>query len=1043
MKATTTEMRIDALLSLGRHGEAVTHADAAVADYPLSERFWAQLMLALYRSGRQADALRTYQRLRDRLNEELGIEPSVALVALDKSILLQKTELDWAGALQHRPVTSSKTARRQGPGGNEPLPFPPRLVAESGAVFIGRGTELEQLGAALKKAEEGNLRVTMLGGEPGIGKTSVAAALAKRAWEQGRIVLYGRCDEDLGVPYQPWVEAFGHLVRHGPDRLFDDHTHSRVAELARLLPELSGRTGVAVSEVLPDESERYLLYGAAADLLERSAELAPTLVVLDDLHWADRPTIQLLRHIVTTCNQQRVMIVGTYRDSELGAGHPLLDALATFHREHGVDRLYVRGLDDAELLEMLESLIGEEMPHGGVPLRNALLEETRGNPFFVGEILRHLRETGVIAQASNGQWEIIDNVDLSGLPVSIREVVGHRVGRLGRSAAQWLTMAAVIGRDFDIELLSSVVHVDQEDLMVALESAVTSGILVEGEVAGQFSFAHALTEHALYGDLSALRRARAHRSVAEAIEDYCDGDFTTRVGELAYHWAKATQPQELNKAIEYALLAGDRANQQLAPDEAVRWYDESLELLQRQDPTNVNRRASLLVSLGDAQRQIGNPDYRETLLQAAHLASGAGDTPTLVRAALANNRGFHSSTSSGDEDRVAVLRLALDRLGRVDTPERARLLSILSAETLHFLLFDERFDLAQAAVECARRAGDPSTLADVLVRAQESISMPETLELRAAWADEACETASAENHFLRWLTHGVRAIVAHESADFTKMKESLQIFETEADRIGQPLCQWVSHIYQSWHHILLGDLAEAERLAELALNLGLESAQPDALFLYGTQIMDIRFCQGRMGELLPIIEQLVAQYPGPTAFRALHCLAASEAGDTALARELIDRDMGSGLEVWKGATWLTAQVAWAIAAIGCRHNEAAQLLYDRLIPWHRQIATIAITAGMGCVGRTLGMLAAHLEQFDDSNDWFSKTLEIDQAMKSPMHIAWTRTSWARMLLRRDGPKDQTKAAAFIESALQVAQESVFPRVESEALALQHQLLSLP
>ena len=896
-----------------------------------------------------------------------------------------------------------------------------------------------------KQAEERHQQITMLGGEPGIGKTTLATSLARRTWEQGAIVLYGRCDEDLGIPYQPWVEAFAHLVRHGPERLFDDHTHSRVAELARLLPELSDRTGVAASEVLPDESERYLLYGAAADLLERSSELAPTLVVLDDLHWADRPTIQLLRHIVTSCSQLRLMIIGTYRDSELGAGHPLADALATFHREHGVDRVSLQGLGDMDLLEMLESLVDEEMPNGGIPLRNALLDETRGNPFFVGEILRNLRETGDIAQNQDGRWEIIENVDLSRLPVSIREVVGHRVGRLGRSAAQWMTMAAVIGRDFDIELLANVVQVDQEDLMGTLEAAVESGILVEGEVAGQFSFAHALTEHALYHDLSALRRARAHRSVAEAIEDSCDGDFSTRVGELAYHWANATQPQELDKAIEYAQLAGDRAIQQLAPDEAVRWYDEALQMLQRQDPSNVGRRASLLVCLGEAQRQIGNPDHRETLLEAAHLASDIGDTSTLVSAALANNRGFHSSTSSGDEERVTVLQLALDQLGEVDTLERARLLSILSAETLHFLLFDDRFELAEAAVECARRVGDPATLADVLVRSNESISMPATLDLRVAWAEEACEKAPPENHFLQWLTHGVRAIVAHESADVSKMRESLRIFDEEGTRIGQPLCQWVNGIYQSWHQLLLGDLAEAERLAEQALNLGLESAQPDALFLYGTQIIDIRFCQGRMGELLPLIDQLNDEYPGPTAFRALQCLAAAEAGDVALARELLDRDMASEFEVYEGATWLTAQVAWAIAAVGCGHDEAAQFLRDRLSPWHSQIATIAITGGMGCVARVLGMLSSQLRRFDESDEWYREALQIDQSMESPMHIAWTAVSWAtcssNAIDRGDREKLQSSGMALQAHRVQDFLVSN-PKRRPGASATVHQLKSV-
>ncbi len=1036
LRESTFELRIDSLLALGHHLEAVSQAESAVTSYSFNERLWAQLMLALYRSGRQADALRSYQRLRSRLGDELGIEPSGELVALDEAILLQKPELNWTPPPQRQRTGLHGAPRDGDTDRHERLPLPPRLVVASATNVVGRQAEQQRLRALWKQAEEGSLRVGMLGGEPGIGKTSLAATLATEAWESGGIVLYGRCDDGLGLPYQPWVEAFSHLIRHGPDALLEGHLTTRFAELARLLPELSERTGVEASTVLPDESERYLLFGAVVDLVNNCSTIAPTLLVLDDLHWADRPTVQLLRHVVTSDSQWRVMIVGTFRDSELGGDHPLAEALATFHREQGVDRFSLRGLGDLDLMEMLESHLREDLPDDAIPLRNALLEETGGNPFFVSEMLRHLRETGAVTQAGDERSMDRQHLDLTGLPVSLREVIGHRVGRLGRSAVQWLTMAAVIGRDFDIELLASVVNIDQADLVTPLESAVEAGILVEGPVAGQFSFAHALTGRALYQDLSVLRRARAHRSVAEAIEDQCGGDVAHRVGELAFHWANATQPQELGKAIDYAQRAGDRALLQLAPDEAARWYGEALQLLDHEDPDNTARRASLLVQLGEAQRQTGSPEHRATLLEAARLASDADDTETLVRAALANNRGFHSSTSSGDEERVAVLRLALERLGDIDTPERARLLAVLSAETLHFLLFDERFALAVAAVECARRAGDPITLADVLVRSHESISMPGTLDLRVAWAQEACDIAPEDNHFLRWLVHGVRSIVAHESADLTAMRQSLEIFKTEAERIGQPLCLWVNQIYQSWNQILVGDLAEAERLSEEALHAGLASGEPDALFLYGTQIIDIRFCQGRMGELLPLMEQMTIDYPGPTAFRALHCLSAAEAGDLELARDLVDRDLTSGLEVYEGATWLTAQVAWAIAAVRCNHGEAAQFIYDRLVPWHGKIATIAITAGMGCVDRALGILATHLGDFGLADRWFGEALAIDYAMESPMHIAWTQTSWGDMLVRRGGTPDRTKAAELIGLALAAAQNFDFPRVAIEAAAVQ-------
>jgi DNA-binding SARP family transcriptional activator len=1224
LRLSSLEAWHEALLALGRHHDVIASAEALVAQQPLRERFWAQLMLSLYRSGRQAEALRAFQRLRTKLREELGIEPSSELVALDESILLHRSDLDWrpsterwpasgtgrpSGTVtllftdiegstrlwdQHREAMAEALRRHDqvvreciessegyvfktvgdafcavfgsaaqavvaatavqrtvgteswpkalelrvrvalhtgiceerdgdyfGPplnriarlmdiahggqtvvsrataeliqdalpsgislldlgehhlkdlgrpervfqleiegigtklaarGSDRPstdltaagsslsMPLPSRLVSGIHIPFVGRETELELLRNTWKHAQQGARRILLIGGEPGIGKTALARALAQTVIDEEAIALYGRCDEDLGIPYQPWAEAIGHLIRHGPQTVFDNHVPARMAELARLVPELVERTGIALSGAVADESERYLLFGAVVDLLTRSTQQAPTLLVLDDLHWADRPTVQLLRHVISA-DAERLLIVATYRDSELGVDHPLAEALAGLHREAGVDRVGLKGLNDLELIALLEAIAGHELPNEGVFLRDALLDDTGGNPFFVVEILRHLAETGALSQSENGRWTATTDLSISSLPVSVREVIGHRVAGLGKSATQWLTMAAVIGRDFDIDLLSAVVQVDSDDLMAVLEDAVAAAILVEGSEPGEFSFAHALFEHSLYRDLSSLRRARAHRAVAEAIEDACgDDDPGARVSELAYHWGRATQPQELDKTIVYARMAGDRALRQLAPDEAVRWYSQALQLLERQGSNDDSLRVSLMVRLGDARRQAGDPSHREVLLDAARRADGIGDYDSLVAAALANNRGFHSSTGSGDSERVEILRLALERLGQTDSAERARLLAILSVETLHFLQFDERLDLAREAVECARRVGNELTLADVLVRSHEAISMPETLALRSAWAEEAAQLVPAESHYLRWLIHGVRAIVAFESADLPRLQESMAVFDAEASAIGQPVCRWVNTIYKSWFHVLTGDLLEAEVLANSGLSLGTEFGQPDAWLLYGAQLIDIRYSQGRLGELLPVLEQLVSDYPGePTVFRALQCLSASESGDLEATRALLDRDLASDFEIYKGATWLTGQVGWAIAAARVGHLEAARLLYDRLTPWESQIPTISITAAIGCVANVLGSLADTLHDFSAAERWFRRAIEIDQSMFSPFHTACTKVAWARMLTQRNERHDVQLAVRLLSDAKALSRDRSFVGIDRDVRAIEELL----
>ncbi|HXW35873.1 MAG TPA: AAA family ATPase [Acidimicrobiales bacterium] len=921
------------------------------------------------------------------------------------------------------------------------IPLPSRLRPTPGALFVGREADLQHLQTLWKEASQGDRRVVFLGGEPGIGKTSLVRILANRIAGGDAFVLYGRCDEDLGIPYQPWIEALRHLVRHGPDTLLNDHQAGRVAELARLVPELAERTGVPASQGQVDDSQRYLLFGAVSDLIARCAEFAPTLLVLDDLHWADRPTIQLLRHVIGSETASKLLILGTYRESELSPAQPFTEALAVLHREEGVERIGLKGLDDEELLELLEAYAGHSLEEDGIEFRNLLLNDTGGNPFFAGEIVRHLAESGALVRDENGRWTTTFDLSEIGLPVSVREVIGHRVGRLGRSTVNWLTFAAVIGREFDITLLANVLHVDQEDLLPALEESVRAGILVESDVPGRFAFAHALFEKALYGDLSALRRARAHRAVAEAIEDELDGDTGARVSELAYHWIQATQPQDPQKAIQYAELAGDRALQQLAPDEAVRWYMQALQMLDRRSEDAVRRRAVLMIGLGTAQRQLGDPVHRETLLEAARLAEQVSDTPTLVRAALANNRGFHSNTGEGDFERIRVVRAALDRLGEVDVPERALLLAILCTETLFTTPsnVNERFKFAEQAVLCARRAGDPIVLADVLVRPHMAISTPETLEMRKSWVEEAARLVPNDHRLLRWHVYGVRATVALESVDLPVLQESMAIFCEEAEAIGQPLCKWVSLMYTSWYAMLRGDLASAERLADEAFTLGMETAQPDAMMLYGMQLIDIRFCQDRLIELMAIIDELSDRYSGPQAFRSLQCLTAGESGDFEKARSLLDQHLEEDFEVYSGAPWLTAQVAWAVTAARVEHVPAARFLYERLAPWHRQIPTVNITAGLGCVARTLGLLADLLEDFEAADEWFKEALELDLMMQSPMHQAWTRASWAAMLCHRDGPGDREKARTMAREALAAGRTGPFPRVKREATAVAESL----
>ena len=205
----------------------------------------------------------------------------------------------------------------------------------------------------------------------------------------------------------------------------------RGAHLARLVPELARRVAMEVPTATGGDAARFVLFGCVADLLERSGQESPVLVVLDDLHWADRPSVQLLRHVIGAEPSMRVGLLGTFRDSEVTAGHPVGELLAALHREQGVERIGLRGLTDLDLLDLLERIAGHAMTDDGVALRDAVLAETEGNPFFVVEILRHLAETGAIYQDADGRWTSDADLRTIGLPVSVKEVIGRRLAALG------------------------------------------------------------------------------------------------------------------------------------------------------------------------------------------------------------------------------------------------------------------------------------------------------------------------------------------------------------------------------------------------------------------------------------------------------------------------------------------------------------------------------------------------------------------------------------------------------------------------------------
>jgi class 3 adenylate cyclase/tetratricopeptide (TPR) repeat protein len=894
------------------------------------------------------------------------------------------------------------------------IALPERLRELPATAYVGRTAERGRLGELWRQAREGSLRLALIGGEAGVGKTRLSTHLALEAHEQGAPVLYGRCDEDLGVPYQPWGQALGHLVREAPQLILDTHIERNGGDLLRLVPALGDRVAELPSPRHRDpETERYLLYAAAAGLLEAAGEQQPLLLILDDLQWADGPTLSLLRHVVAAGASIPALVVGTFRDSELARDHPLTALLADLHREQGVERLKLTGLEAEDVLTLMESAAGHELDVDGRALAQQITRETAGNPFFAVELLRHLTESGAIVQEDGGRWRLVGEVAELGLPQSVYEVIGRRVERLGSDARTALSAAAVIGRDFEIELLLAVVDLPEPQLLDLLDEAVSASLLRESsDQAGRFTFIHALVEHALYEALGRTRRARLHRRVAEALEEQCGDEPGERLGELAAHWAAAVVSSDIAKAMNYARRAAERALEKLAPDEAVRWYRSALELYDQAPSADRSERCELLIGLGEAQRQVGDPAYRQTLLGAASLAEELGDADRLCHAVLANSRGWVTSHAGAvDSERVLALEAAAGALPD-DDPRRAQVLAQLASELYYAGDPGRCRRLAGEALDIARGAGDPAALAGTLFYAIRAVGAPDTLQQRLRLSDELVELVqSLDDPRLRFFAAARRIGVGLQAGDRSRVESGLATIRGLEASVPQPSIAWTRLMQESTLALMRGDLQASEQWAIQAFEDGTASDQPDAAMMFGGQLYYLRSFQGRLGELVEQIVQFAGEPDSLPTWRAGAALALIESGREDEARELaLAEDFQS---VRWDDTWPMAMIHWADACSRVRVLDRAGELYELLTPFSGQLASAAGLAVAGSTDWALGTLAATLEHHEEAEGHFAAAVEIETTLGAPLLLARTHVGWARALIARGRSQDLERAQPML------------------------------
>ncbi len=914
------------------------------------------------------------------------------------------------------------------------LPLPSLLVA-AGRIFVGRKSELERLRQRWKEVGTGERRLVLVGGEPGVGKTRLATELAHRLHDEGALVLAGRCDEDLGVPYQPMVEALRHYLTHVSAPRLGRHA----GELARLVPELARLVPGLPEPLRSDpETERYRLFDAVAAWLSDASMESAVLLVVDDLQWAAKPTLLLLRHVVRSSDPMKLLVVGTYRDTDVGRGHPLAELLADIPRLETAERLPLTGLDVPAVAAFLERAAGHELDEEGGELARVVWRETEGNPFFVAEVLRHLAESKAIEER-DGRWVLTAALEDLGIPEGVRDVVGRRLSRLSEAANRVLACASVVGLEFEPALVQAAGGFSEDVVLGVLEEAVATRLLVEvpGAVPRN-RFAHALVRATLYDELTAARRVALHRRVAEGIEARYVGHLDDHLPALAHHWARASAPAaETARAVDYATRAGDRALAQLAHDEAVTYYRSALDLLSATGTRGEDGHClELLIALGDAQRRAGDPASRDTLLEASALAQARGDADALARAALANSRGMYWSAGGGvDTERVATLETALTAVGDAPTAVRARLLATLGLELVFTPDRARRIRFSDEALGIARSVGDAGTLAQVLMSRAWTINAPDTLAERLADATELLGLADGfGDPLVQFIAHFLRARLTLESGETEGGSQAVGRVRALADELGQPIPRFMARWVSVGHALRAGRLDEADQLAHQALEIGVASGQPDARLIFLLQRFAIRFEQGRLGELEPDLSDVHDRHPAIPGIAALLAAAKCQAGREDEARTLLERLAAASFELPKDPLWLGFLTVAAHVACHLDDHASARIFYDLLEPFPTQFGVLAST-NIGCTAHYLGRLSATLGHLAQAEEHLRAAATMHERIDAPIWLARTRLEWAELLRHRGGPGDTDQAAELVGQALATAVDLRLETVERRARAL--------
>ncbi|NNF39750.1 MAG: AAA family ATPase [Woeseiaceae bacterium] len=887
----------------------------------------------------------------------------------------------------------------------------PALV--SGGNLIGRCEALKQLHAAAEKAIDGHGSLVLISGEPGIGKTRVAEEVARHAEDRGLLALWGRCFEQPGAPpYWPWVQLLRECANAHSDDQLRTVLKSGTDVIAALTPEIYGRLGidpVAVGEAGTADN-RHRLFDAIARFFNAAAANVPLVLLLDDLHWADASSLNLLEFFAKGLRSERICVVCLYRDVEVTRQSPLLSTLGELARIPNTVRLRLTGLSHEETTELTAAITGLRLQQD---VTRSIYEQTDGNPFFVSEIAKLIADVHV---STTGPVYAID------VPDSVREAIGRRLDTLSTETNDLLAAAAVLGRDFDARVIAHVMSCPLGDCLQVLGNAAAAGIVqaMNDDAPTAWRFNHALMRETLYEEITTLERLQLHRRIADAIVAIHVDGVDTVLSEVVHHMCEASVLGNYETAVEYTLLAAERAERLLAYEEACRHFTKLIDVMTANSLADHPQVAHAYFRIGYLAIPLGRmEDSFDYLMRAVRLARLNKDARLFARVASAM---VQLTSDSSQAHTAPLLEEALQMLPQKDIRHRA----IVLAHLAFALRAGDRQERVHAtgeqAIELARETGKADVLAIALRFAIMGLrGDPSTIDQRLEYGRELVTLADVIDDIGErsecWYWQLLNLLEAGRMDEFDAL---LEPFLRNAEQYHLLHHSYAANVLSIARSLMQGQWSGLEKRIENVRLRGQKPRPRDAEGVYGAQMFQLNRDLGRLRTMAPLMRKIVAE-PESRLWAPGTMLICCEVGMLDEARRRFEELARDGFAaVPRDDMWITCIVFCAETCVMIKDLERAKTLYRLLLPYAEQTAGHAQAVCFGSAAAYLAMLAELIGKPDAARSHYEYAIGKNREMSAWPALARHQVHYAKFLLASESQEDHNSGRQLLIDAEQLA-----------------------